>query len=220
MCKVQSTTWSTWFETWCSTWWAFNTAAAEFDAVLKNQVEGSDMRRQSNAVKPIVTALAILPHRLPCSIMMLKRATGTGLKLSTRRIAKQINSHLGTLYYWHSVHSPDYQWYLLLEVWEGGRVPASVSPRCPGKPRRWPWVSVHRAPARCTQTPLHLLLRPALQLHPEPLFSATRPKVSPSLVPPAKRIISNDLAGGLAAAVSLLLSACPNSWLLPPLDPD
>ena len=30
------TTWSTWFETWCSTWWAFNTAAAEFDAVLKN----------------------------------------------------------------------------------------------------------------------------------------------------------------------------------------
>ena len=149
-----------------------------------------------------------------------KRATGTGLKLGTRRIVKQINSHFGTLYYWHSVHSPDYQWYLQLEVWEGGRVPASVSPRCPGKPRRWPWVSVHRAPARCTQTPLHLLLRPALQLHPEPLFSATRPKVSPSLVPPAKRIISNDLAGGLAAAVSLLLSACPNSWILPPLDPD
>ena len=73
--------------------------SAEFDAVLKNQVEGSDMRRQSNAVKPIVTALAILPHRLPCSIMMLKRATGTGLKLSTRRIVKQINSHFGTLYY-------------------------------------------------------------------------------------------------------------------------
>ena len=121
MCKVQSTTW---FETWCSTWWAFNTAAAEFDAVLKNQVEGSDVRRQSNAVKPIVTALAILPHRLPCSIMMLKRATGMGLKLSTRRIAKQINSHLGTLYYWHSVHSPDYLWYLPLEVWgEGGCQP-------------------------------------------------------------------------------------------------
>ena len=100
MCKVQlGTTWSTWFETWCSTWWAFNTAAAEFDAVLKNQVEGSDVRRQSNAVKPIVTALAILPHRLPCSITMLKRATGTGLKLSTRRTVKQINSHFGTLYY-------------------------------------------------------------------------------------------------------------------------
>ena len=126
MCKVQSTTWSTWFETFCSTWWAFNTAAAEFDAVLKNPVEGSDMRRQSNAVKPIVTALAILPHRLPCSIMMLKRATGTGLKLSTRRTVKQINSHFGTLYYWHSVHSPDYQWYLLLEVWKGGREGASL----------------------------------------------------------------------------------------------
>ena len=56
-------------------------------------------------------------------------------------------------------------------------------------------------PDTCT---LHLLLRPALQLHPELLFSAAaRPKVSPSLVPPAKRIISNDLAGGLAAAFSL-----------------
>ena len=160
----------TWFETWCSTWWAFNTAAAEFDAVLKNWVEGSDMRRQSNAVKPIVTALAILPHRLPCSIMMLKRATGMGLKLSTRRIVKQINSHFGTLYYWHSVHSPDYQWYLLLEVWEGRRVPASVSPRCPGKPRRWPWVSVHRAPARCTQTPLHLLPPPSSAAAPGATF--------------------------------------------------
>ena len=216
MCKVQSTTW---FETWCSTWWAFNTAAAEFDAVLKNQVEGSDMRRQSNAVKPIVTALAILPHRLPCSIMILKRATGMGLKLSTRRIAKQINSHLGTLYYWHSVHSPDYQWYLPLEVWEGGCQPPCLldarESRDDGLGCR---CTVHQLAAhkpRCTS-----FLRPALQLHPEPLFSATRPKVSPSLVPPAKRIISNDLAGGLAAAVSLLLSACPNSWLLPPLDPD
>ena len=97
--SCRGATWSTWFETWCSTWWAFNTAAAELDAVLKNRVEGSDMRRQSNAVKPIVTALAILPRRLPCSIMILKRATRMGLKLSTRRIAKQINSHLGTLYY-------------------------------------------------------------------------------------------------------------------------
>ena len=100
-------------------------------------------------------------------------------------------------------------------------MPASVSPRCPGKPRRWPWVSVHRAPACCSVNQLAVqcaactsllhtnpaappLLRPALQLHPELLFSAAaRPKVSPSLVPPAKRIISNDLAGGLAAAFSL-----------------
>ena len=70
------TTWSTQFETWCSTWWAFNTAAAEFDAVLNSRVEGNDMRHQSNAVKPIVTTLATLPHCLPCSIMMLKRGHG------------------------------------------------------------------------------------------------------------------------------------------------
>ena len=96
------TTWSTWFETWCSTWSAFNTAAAEFDAVLKSRVDGNDMRRQSNAVKPIVTTLVMvtLPHCLPCSIMMLKRAMAHScLQLSTRRTVKQINSHFGTLLY-------------------------------------------------------------------------------------------------------------------------
>ena len=135
--------------------------------------ELSGRERYAAPIKCSQTNCQRLGHSFSPSTLFhydVERATGTGLKLSTRRTVKQINSHFGTLYYWHSVHSPDYQWYLPLEVWEGGRVPASVSPRCPGKPRRWPWVSVHRAPARCTQTPLHLLPPPSSAAAPGATF--------------------------------------------------
>ena len=170
------------------------------------------MRRQSNAVKPIVTTLVMvtLPHCLPCSIMMLKRAMAHScLQLSTRRTVKQINSHFGTLLYWHSLHSPDYQWYLLLEVWEGGcqcQPPCLLDAResrddglgcrctvhqlAAHKPRcRVHQCRVQCAPARCTSAQLCSCTRShfSLLLHGQksPPLSSRRPNASFQMIWPA-----------------------------------